>query len=160
MVVYFVSACKLKREMTSPSNLTHFILYILLLGTIIHRHRLHFHCYVDDIYMSTTCVTSSTFSNCLCETKPWMQTNYLKMDYDKLTIIPPDVTAATASSIGHCPNSSINFRSSRTLLPIFSCTFMNTLTSSVLQHPKWLLITQCRFENPSPHLHSSPSPGS
>ena len=69
-----------------------FILYLLPIGSIIHRHGLRFHCYADNIqiYISTksiTPVTHSTLTNCLTELKSWLQTNFLQLNCDKSEII-------------------------------------------------------------------------
>lgn len=80
-----------------------FILYLLPLGQIIHRHGLSFHCYADDIqiYISTKSIdpqAHSTLSNCLSDISSWLQTNFLKLNCNKsdILVIGPNSLASTA----------------------------------------------------------------
>ncbi len=69
-----------------------FNLYMLPLGSILHRHGLSFHLYADDtqIYLPIKCDDKLAFKSildCLDELKLWLASNFLSLNESKTEII-------------------------------------------------------------------------
>ncbi|XP_047668210.1 uncharacterized protein LOC125141028, partial [Tachysurus fulvidraco] len=80
--------------------------YMLLLGNIIRRHGISFHCYADDtqLYISSKpdeIATVSKLTQCLREIKDWMSCNFLLLNSDKteILLIGPKTSAHKLSQL-------------------------------------------------------------
>lgn len=69
-----------------------FSLYMLPLGSIVARHNLAFHCYVDDMQIHLPMFPNKydapkALSNCISDIKLWLGQNFLHLNEDKIDYI-------------------------------------------------------------------------
>ena len=65
-----------------------FTIYLLPLGTLLHHHGIHFHCYANDtqVYISskpTAAIPPTSLITCLDDIRSWMSRNFLKLNGNK-----------------------------------------------------------------------------
>ena len=92
-----------------------FFQYICLLGHIIHKHNLHFHCYADDTQLyvpikSPTPGSLDSLKACLTDINSWMSKNFLQLNTDKTEIILFGPQKSTQILKNNLANLSINVK--------------------------------------------------